>query len=188
MKEWNEITVSLRMTKDEAVRQLSKMGYLHECTYQIHDYYYILQTADLNRTDLELLNEMVLIRVFDDEVKLTVKHKEYAPDGAILAQSNTDLPVGSYEQANAFLEALGYKKVMEIRDEACIMKKDGLGFVIEDVNEGTWLMLEIEENENYPKIADLKKKLEESGLLYDDRDYFVKKAQLALQRRLKNNE
>lgn len=178
VKEWNEITVMLNMTKDAAVRQLSAKGYEYECMYHIHDYYFIHQTADLNRKDLELLNEMVLIRVFDDEVKMTVKHKEYAADGSILAQSNTDLSVANYEQAEAFLIALGYKRVMEILDEAYIMKKDGLGFVIEDVNEGTWLMLEIEENEQYPEIADLKKKLKESGLLYDDSDYFVKKAQL----------
>ena len=182
MKEWNEITVMLNMTKEEAVRQLSRMGCTHEVTYQINDDYYLPHSANMDRDVLELLNEMVLIRSFNGKFKLTVKRKEFAPDGSITAQTNTDLPVESYDRAEAFLNALGYKKVIEIRDEACVMTKDGLGFVIEDVNDGTWLMLEIEENEHYPRIDDLKEKLKESGLIYDDSDYFVKKAQLVYNR------
>lgn len=42
-------------------------------------------------------------------------------------------------------------------------------------------MLEIEENEAYPTIDSLKEKWIESGLKYDDRDYFVKKAQLVFE-------
>lgn len=37
-------------------------------------------------------------------------------------------------------------------------------------------MLEIEENEAYPTIDSLKEKLIDSGLKYDNRDYFVKKS------------
>ena len=178
MTNWNEITVMLRMTKEDAFQQLSRAGYRHETTYRIYDEYWLPASADRSGSVLELLNEMILIRVFDDSTRLTVKHKEYAEDGSIVSQSNTDLPVESLAQAEAFLDALGYQKVMDIRDEACIMKKDGLGLVLEDVNEGTWLMLEIEENERYPEIRNLKEKLEESGLIYDDSDFFVKKAQL----------
>ncbi len=178
MKDWNEITVMLKMTKNEAIRQLSRAGYAEECSYRIHDYYYISEAADLGRDTLTLLNEMVLIRVFDDAVKLTVKHKVFGVGGEILSQSNTDLPVPDFARAEEFLSALGYKRLMEIRDDACILKKDGLGVVVEDVNEGSWLMLEIEENEQYPEIDLLKKKLDETGLIYDSGDYFVKKAQL----------
>lgn len=178
MKGWNEITVMLKMEKAEAINRLREMGYHHEVTYLIHDYYYLPQDTDLNVDILQLLNKMVLIRKFNELVRLTIKHKEYAPDGSITSQSNIDLPVQSFEEAKAFLEALGYKEVMQILDEATIMKRDGLGFVIENVNNGSWLMLEIEENEQYPKIVDLKKKLKESGLLYDDSDYYVKNAKL----------
>ncbi len=179
MKEWNEITVMLKMTKADAIDRLSKLGYEHDITYNIHDRYYLPCAADRSKDTLDLLNEMILIRQFNKTVKLTIKHKLYAPDGTILSQTNTDLAVESISAADLFLRTLGYEKVMEITDEAVIMKKDSLGFVIEDVNNGTWLMLEIEENEHYPNIAALKQKLHESGLSYDDSDYFVKKAQLA---------
>lgn len=182
MKEWNEITVMLRMTKDKALMHLERIGFQQDITYNISDHYFLPHKADRSLDTLTLLNEMVLIRQFNDAVKLTVKHKEYAPDGTILSQSNTDLPVESVSAAESFLKALGYEEVMQIQDEACIMKKDGLGFVIEDVNNGTWLMLEIEENEQYQGIGLLQEKLRESGLLYDDSDYFVKKAQLVYDR------
>ncbi|WP_096819203.1 hypothetical protein [Lactococcus fujiensis] len=186
MKDWNEITVMLKMTKSEAIAQLLKMGYQHEITYLIQDYYYLPSTADLSKDTLDLLNDMVLIRKFNESVKLTIKRKKYDSDGSIISQTNTDLPVENFIKAEQFLKELGYTRVMEIYDEAYIVNKDGLGFAVENVNNGDWLMLEIEENEFYPQIKDLKAKLDESGLHYDDSDYFVKKAQLVYNQHMKN--
>ncbi len=76
MKDWNEITVMLKMTKSEAIAQLLKMGYQHEITYLIQDYYYLPSTADLSKDTLDLLNDMVLIRKFNESVKLTIKRKK----------------------------------------------------------------------------------------------------------------
>lgn len=62
MKNWNEITVMLKMTKEDAITQLSQCGYQPEITYQIQDEYYLPKSSNLHENILTLLNDMILIR------------------------------------------------------------------------------------------------------------------------------
>ena len=180
-KDANEITVRLLIPSREAIERLSAQGFTLERTRLITDTYYLPKDADLHEDPLVLLERAVILRDFGDFLKLTVKHKEYAPNGDILAQSGTDLRITDKAEAAAFLEALGYRPVMVIRDHVTVLEKDGLGFALEEV-EGTppVLYLEIEENEKYQGIDALKARLRSSGLPYDESDYFCKKAKDAL--------
>ena len=178
IKQENEITVMLHMTMQEAVQYLEAAGFRTEREFLIHDRYFLPENCDRTRSTLEILNDAVLVRDFGDICTLTYKHKEYDRDGNILSQSSTAVAVSGAKEAGAFLEAIGYRFAFSVRDQARVMLGSGPGFVLENINDGQYLMLEIEENEQYRGIDQLIRKLDESGIPYDRSTYFCKKAQL----------
>ncbi len=163
---------------DMLKEQLMAKGFKPGRAFSINDTYYLPKWYDKNRPTLLVLNDAVIIRDFGERKCLTYKCKEYDEDWNILSQSKTDLDIEDAARGAAFLESIGYKPVMTIRDDCLVMSRDGLELVIESVEGGRLLFIELEENERYQGIDTLIGKLEETGLEYDRSTYFAKKAQI----------
>ena len=184
-KYFNEITVIVTDTKEQALHKLLNQGYQIIEQFLIEDSYYLPKDYVAKDT-LDVLNHCILIRKFGNRYKLTYKHKECDDKGIILNQQNYDVQITNPEDAKAFLTALNYENILVLHDDIIIMKKDNLGIVLQDVNEGEYFMLEMEENEYYLGIDTLITNLNETGIHYDSSDYYVKKAQLLLEKRKMN--
>ena len=169
----NEITVMLDHTPEEAIAVLKEHGYIYERSFTVNDIYL---AKELNIPMMEVLSDYLMIRDFDGDIRLTHKHKEYDDDGSISSQTKCEVGVKDAKAAMELCLDLGYKPFLNIKDECVIMACDGLKVVVQNVNDGAMVMMEMEENEVFSGIDVLKRKLDETGLDYDDSDFFVNKA------------
>ena len=120
-------------------------------------------------------------------IKLTVKKKEVAKNGDILSQEKVDCDVMNKEDAEKFIETIGYKKLMNIKENGTIFTNGELELGIKDVVSGENL-IEIETVENNEKlntIEKLKNEINKLQLPIDTSNYFVKKAEVEFSKLLK---
>lgn len=178
MKYENEITVEVNMTKEELIKHLEENNYNKIDNYILYDNYYVLKDADLNSNTLDILKKCILIRNIDDKkYYLTYKYKEYDDNENIIKQGKSNVSILNTKEAKTFLESIGYKELIDIKDEINVYEKNGLELCIEFVND-KYLYIEIEENEKYDTVEKLIKALEETNINYNKNNYFVKKAKI----------
>ena len=79
------------------------------------------------------------------------------------------------------LQVIGYKKIMNIKEDDIVYEKDGLELAIKDIKNGEKLIeIETEDNEEFNTIDKLISKVDEIDIrIYKD-NYFVKKAEIEL--------
>ena len=84
------------------------------------------------------------------------------------------------------LQAIGYKKIMNIKEDDIVYEKDGFELAIKDIKNGEKLIeIETEANEELNTIDKLISKVDEIDIpIYKD-NYFVKKAEIELNKILK---
>lgn len=138
----------------------------------------------------EIVSKAVIIRKVDDITKqeissdLLYKIKKFNEKGEILEQKNIRLKVLDCEEAEKFLQAIGYRKIMNIIEEDYEYKKENFSFITKNVKNGD-KMIEVEteaNNSSMDTIDKLKKFLESENLPLDYSDLFVKKAEVELDR------
>ncbi|HBC83995.1 MAG TPA: hypothetical protein DCZ30_00635 [Clostridiales bacterium] len=86
------------------------------------------------------------------------------------------------------LREIGYKEIMNIKENDIVYEKNGFQLAIKDIKDGDKLIeIETEENENLDTIEKIKQKIiEEKIPIYTD-NWFVKKAEIELDKILKRN-
>lgn len=192
----NEITVRLKCTVKEICDILEKKGFSIIDKYFLEDFYYIKEDINIKELTIrEILKEYILIRnvtqfipnEFIDsykEVSLTFKRKNISSDGTIISQEKKDCQIKDKIQGEQFLNAIGYKELMIIREKAVEYEKDGLQITIKDV-ENNEKLIEVEtvdENNELDTIEKLIQKINKLEIpIYTD-DYFVKKAEIELEK------
>lgn len=192
----NEITLKIKCDLKEFYKKLENQNFVIENKFLLDDTYFIPENLDIkNMSSREILSKAVLLRNLEEYMpnkkiyKLTFKKKEIDENGNILNQVNTSCEVVNLEKARAFIEAIGYKKLMRIIENDVVYVKDRLGIAVKDIENGENL-IEVEivdEDENLNTIEKLIKKLDEYDLpLYKD-NYFVKKAEIELEKILDKN-
>ena len=87
--------------------------------------------------------------------------------------------IESIEDAKKLLQAIGYREIMNIKENDTEYRKDGLQLAIKDIINGDKL-IEIEENEKYDTIEKIIKELEKQDIPIFTDNYFVKKAEVEL--------
>lgn len=189
-KESNEITVKIKGTLQDLYTILEEKHFKKIEMFSINDTYFIPQNLEMNKMSTrEILTKAVLVRDITrkmPEMKyertLTVKKKEIDLDGNIINQSSIDCEVLDIEIAKSFVEAIGYKSIMTIREDDIVYEKDDFELAIKNIVNGDKL-IEIETNDKNPAfntIEKLKRKLTEIDIpIYED-NYFVKKAEIEL--------
>ena len=156
----------------------------------MEDAYFIPKGIKITTTPVrEILKQAVIVRNIKDKEekwhtqKLTFKFKEFDVAGNIINQSSVNCEVKDTDNAKLFLNAIGYVEMMCIVEDDIAYEKDGLGIAVKDILGGEKL-IEIETNEKYTTIEKVKEKLQELALPVDTSNYFVKKAEVELEKKL----
>ena len=114
--------------------------------------------------------------------KMTYKKKNIASNGDIISQQNIDCDISNINDGKKFLNAIGYKEIMNIKENNIVYGKEGLNIALKDIEDGEKLIeIEtVETNEDLNTVEKLKEKLNELQLPLDTKDYFIKKAEMKL--------
>lgn len=186
LKESNEITVKITCPLQELHRILEFKGFKIVDKFIMDDKFMILKTTNLKEENSrDILAKAILIRDIIGNMekrktkKITFKNKQFDSQGNIVFQNSINCDITNIEDAISIFQAIGYFQVMEIIENDIVYEKDGFQLAIKDIKNGAKL-IEIETDEKYDTIDKLKMKLKEIKIPVDENDYFVKKAELEL--------
>lgn len=183
----NEITVTINSSKKDLINFLVNNNYKNVDNYVVDDIYYVPSDVDLNKNSLEILKKCLLVRSIDDKIHyLLYKYKEYDDKENIIKQGKSKVQVVNKDEANSFLKAIDYKKLIRIVDHIEVYEKDGLQINVEDVND-KYLFLEIEESKKYNTIEKMIDALKSTKIDYDESNYFVKKAKIIFEKKYRRD-
>ena len=188
LKKSNEITVKIKGNLKEFYKIIESKNFKIVDKFSMNDSYFIPEKLKLSEMSTrKILSNAILIRDIRDKIsgetvkKITFKIKQFDEDGNIVNQSAINCNVYEVEEAKKLFEAIGYKQIMNIYEEDIVYEKDGFQLAIKDIKNGEKLIeVETEESEELNTIDKLIKKINEINIpIYTD-NYFVKKAQIEL--------
>ena len=184
-----EITVKVNSTYNKLHKDLLKSGFKIVDKYSCFDTYMIDDNIDIsNMKDLDILDKCILVRDIMPHMKLlTYKKKIYDEFENIIKQSKIEVKIDNVDTAIKLMEAINYKKLIEIEDNLVVYSNDKLEIAVQLVN-NKYLFIEMEDeghftNKKYSNINDMIKDFEKINIDYDRTNYFVKKAQIILNER-----
>ena len=133
----------------------------------------------------KILSKAVLVRDIKEQTSnkrtklITFKIKNYDKSGNILSQESTNCNILEIDEAKELLKSIGYKEIMNIKENDIVYEKNGFELVIKDIENGDNL-IEIEEKDELDTTEKLIQKVNEIGIpIYTD-NYFVKKGEIEL--------
>lgn len=185
----NEITVKLNCSIKEFCDLLENKKFAVVQKFTLNDTFFIPKDLDLNNmSHREILSKAVILRDIKEFmpeqniIKLTFKSKQIDERENILSQSKVDCEILDVEKGRTFIEAIGYKKLMNIKENDTVYEKDDLQIEIKDIENGDNL-IEVEtvdDNNELNSIDKIKQKIRELNIPIDTNDYFIKKAEIEL--------
>lgn len=189
VKEENEITIKVTCSNDELIKHLTNKGFNEGRKFTLDDYYLIPKDIDIEKlTTREILAKSVIIRYIVDDgkiiQKITFKKKDINADGEILSQIAINCDVLDYKAGINLFNELEYYQIMNIKESDVIYYKDRLELAIKFI-ENSNTLIEIETDDNFKTIDELKKMVTELEIPIEKGNYFVKKAEDELNKILK---
>lgn len=191
MKVNNEVTLKINGDMEQFKKILEEKGYKEKGHFVLYDTFMIpnnLEIEDMSTRDI--ISKAIIIREVDDIAKneirrdISYKMKKFNDKGEILEQKSIRLKILNCEDAERFMEAIGYKKIMNIIEEDYDYEKEGFALTTKDVKNGD-KMIEAEtqiDNEDLDTIDKIKEKLKIENMPLDFSDCFIKKAEVELNR------
>lgn len=188
----NEITLKITSDLKDFYNILENKGFKIVDRFSLDDIYFIPKDTDINKlSPRQILDHYILIRNITQYmpneykvIKMTYKEKNIADTGEIIDQKNIDCEIKNIQDGENILNAIGYKKIMNIKENDIVYGKDAFEIAVKDILNGENL-IEIETVKNnieLDTIEKLKAKLNELQLPIDTNDYFVKKAEIELKK------
>lgn len=190
LKENNEITLKIKCELNEFYEIMKKKGFKVIDKFRLDDTYFIPKDLKLNKTNIRyILSKAVLVRDITDKMTkerpklITFKIKEFDENGKILNQESVNCKIYDIEDAKKLLKAIGYKEIMNIIEDDVVYEKEGFEIAVKDIKNGDNLIeIETTDNEELDTIEKLIKKVNELEIpIYTD-NYFVKKAEVELEK------
>ena len=193
----NEITVKLNCSISEIKEILKNKNFDIERAYILDDTYYIPKDIDISKVSIRcILDKAILLRNIEEQfadkrvkhnTKLTYKKKEFSENGDIINQEKFDCEIINTEDGRNLIEAIGYKNIMDIKENGIIFSNGEFEIQVKDIINGDKLIeVElIEDNEKFNTIDKLKNEISKLNLPIDTSNYFVKKAEIELAKVLK---
>ena len=181
---------------DELYNILEKKDFKIVDKFSKDDAYFVPNEIDLDKTNSrEILMQAVLVRDITGKIsnrrtkKMTFKIKKFDEYGNILSQSAVNCDILNTDDAKKLLNAIGYQEIMNIKENDIVYEKDGLQLAIKDIENGDNLIeIETTESADLNTIEKLIKKINEIEIpIYTD-NYFVKKAEIELDKILRRNK
>ena len=193
LKESNEITVKIKGSITEFYKIVEEKGFRIIDEFSMDDTYFVPISLDIkNLTTREILSKAILVRNIYDKTskeikkKITFKIKDFDKEGNILSQEAISCDVLNTDDAMRLLQAIGYKKIMNIKEDDIVYGKDGFELAIKDIKNGEKLIeIETEDNEEINTIDKLISKVDEIDIPIYKYNYFVKKVEIELNKVLK---
>ena len=190
LKENNEITLKIKCELNEFYEIMKKKDFKVIDKFRLDDTYFIPKDLKLNKTNIRyILSKAVLVRDITDKMTkerpklITFKIKNFDESGKILNQESVNCNISDIEEAKKLLKAIGYKEIMNIIEDDVVYEKEGFEIAIKDIKNGDNLIeIETSDNEELDTIEKLIKKVNELEIpIYTD-NYFVKKAEVELEK------
>lgn len=187
----NEITVKIKGNLKEFYKMLEERNYKIVDKFTIDDTFFIPKNLEIdNITTREILSKAVLIRniVKDGKSikKITFKIKDIDKNGNILSQSKIDCDILNIDDAKNLLDAIGFKEIMNIKERDVVYEKDGIPLAIKNIANGDNLIeVETEDKDGFRTIEELKETINKLDIPIETDNYFVKKAEVELEKILK---
>ena len=154
LKESNEITVKIKCELNEFYKILEGKGFKIIDKFSMDDTYFIPEEVDLDKINTrDILSKAVLVRDIIGKMSnrrtklITFKIKNFDESGNILNQEAVNCDILEIEDAKKLLKAIGYKEIMNIKEDDVVYEKDGFQLAIKDIKNGDNL-IEIETEEN----------------------------------------
>ena len=192
VKEENEITIKITCSNEQLIKHLTDKGFCEGRKFTLDDYYLI--PKDLKLDDLttrDILSKAVIIRYIVDDgkiiQKITFKKKYINGNGEILSQKAINCDVLDYKAGINLFNELGYYQIMNIKESDIIYYKDKLELAIKFI-ENSNTLIEIETDDNFKTIVELKQLVTELEIPIEKGNYFVKKAVLVLNDTVRSNK
>jgi len=189
VKEVNEITIKVTCSKEQLIKHLAEKGFSEGRKFTLDDYYLIPKNLKLDElTTREILSKAVIIRYIVDDgqiiQKITFKKKNINSNGEILSQKAINCDVLDYKAGINLFNELGYYEIMNLKESDVIYYKDKLELAIKFI-ENSSTLIEIETDENFETIGELKKLVVNLEIPIEKDNFFVKKAENELNKILK---
>lgn len=193
LKESNEITLKIKCELNEFYKIIEEKGFKIIDEFSMDDTYFVPKEVDLDKTDIrDTLSKALLVRdiigkMSNKRTKLiTFKIKIFDEVGNILNQESINCNILEIEDAKKLLKVIGYKEIMNIKENDVVYEKDGFQLAVKNIKDGDNLIeIETEENDEIDTIEKLIQKVNKMGIpVYTD-DYFVKKAEIELEKILR---
>lgn len=190
LKDSNEITVKIKCELDEFYKIIEEKGFKVVNKFSMDDTYFIPEELNLDKMKTrEILSKTVLVRDIRGKMSnritkmITFKIKNIDESGNIISQESVNCDILEIEDAKKLLKAIGYKEIMNIKEDGVVYEKDGFELAIKDIKDGDNLIeIETEENNDLDTIEKLIQKVNEIQIpIYTD-NYFVKKAEIELEK------
>ena len=193
-KENNEITVKIKCNTEEFYKIVESKGFKIDHKFSMDDTFFIPETLKIEKmTTRDILSKAVLVREIIGKTsgkvskKITVKIKNFDEHGNILSQRSVNCDIVEIADAKRLLNAMGYKEIMNIKENDIVYGKDDFEISVKDIENGDNL-LEIETNDKFDTIDKLVKEIKRIEIpIYED-NFFVKKAEIELDKVLKRNK
>ena len=195
LKENNEITLKIKCDLNEFYEIMRKRGFREIDKFRLDDTYFLPKDLNLNKTNIRYaLSKAVLVRditdeILDEKTKLiTFKIKKFDENGQILNQESINCNISNIEDEKKLLKAIGYKETMNIIEDDVVYEKDGFEIAIKNIKNGDNLIeIETTDNDELDTIEKLIKKVNELEIpVYTD-NYFIKKAEVELEKTIPHN-
>lgn len=193
LKESNEITLKIKCELNEFYKIIEEKGFKIIDEFSMDDTYFVPKEVDLDKTDIrDTLSKALLVRdiigkMSNKRTKLiTFKIKNFDEAGNILNQESINCNILEIEDAKKLLKVIGYKEIMNIKENDVVYEKDGFQLAVKNIKDGDNLIeIETEENDEIDTIEKLIQKVNKMGIpVYTD-DYFVKKTEIELEKILR---
>ena len=192
-KNSNEITVKIKCDINEFYDIIEKRGFKNIDHFNLDDTFFISNDLDIDSmTTREILSKAVLVRKVTYDYKvvklITFKKKKFDEKGNILDQQNVECNILEIDEAKRLLNAMGYKEIMRIVENDLVFKKDNVQFAVKDIVGGDKLLeMEMGFNESFSTLSQIEEKMKELDIpVYTD-NFFVKKAEIELNKVLNRN-
>ena len=194
LKQSNEITLKIKCQLSEFCKIAEEKGFKIVDKFSLDDTYFIPANVNLDKTNVRnILSKAVLVREIIEKMTkgrkkfITFKIKNFDKKGNILNQKSINCKILNTEEAKEILTAIGYKEIMNIKENDIVYEKDGLQMAIKEIKNGDNLVeIETEERGELDTVEKIIQQVNKIGIpVYTD-NYFVKKAEIELEKLLSN--
>ena len=196
IKQENEITMKVNCGISELCKILEDKGFKVVDRFTMNDIFMIPNTlkSKINKlTSRDILKYAILIRDIENQFKenrnkkITFKKKEFNKNGDILNQESINCDIFNIDEAVHFFQAINYYKIMNIIESDIVYGKEDFQIAIKDIKNGENL-IEVEtvsNNDNIDTIEKLKMQIINLQIPVDTSNFFVKKAEIELDKIIK---